>query len=385
MSLPEAALVALGIPMITMSRPVEYVTCQPEELRMRTVKSGRKATADKRCNVHHYMNRPNSMLHMTFCGFFDKYKVMRKSQSKTSQGIDMKDGAWMAVPRPEKQVVRYTAYDPVRQPDAFWYTVLLRHHPFTDEGKLKPTPTSSYHSLLFPGGRIDEAKATQFVSDYAARTLTDEEDVSAVLESVLEQLQESTEELGTTNSKSKSSPEERCRLKLTQQDVLHEFSHFVIPPAMNSDQAEFWNRVNSGQAGCHVLMGGPGTGKTYLTKHLTHHFRASGKTVMLSASTGAAAVRLSKYATTTHSAFKLGGPNTFCLSSLKPWDQEAMIIRLSDVIVIDEISMLTNEVLSNVLFRLVSICECDSVQHLLSKKTLLLVGDLAQVSTSGCS
>lgn len=378
-SLPEAALVALGIPMVTMSRPVEYVSCQPEELRMRTVKGGRKPSADKRCNVHHYMNRPESMKHMTFCAFFDKYKVMRKSEYKGSEGVSMKDGSWVAVPRPEKQVVRYSSYDPVRQPDAFWYTVLMRHYPFTDEAKLKPTPTSSYHTLLFPGGVIDENKATQYVSDYATRNLTDEDDMSALLESVLSHLQENTEELGSSMCSSQSSPEEKCRHKLTQQDVLQEFSHYQVPPSMNQDQACFWNKINSGQSGCYVLMGGPGTGKTYLTKHLTHHFRSSGRTVMLSASTGAAAVRLSKHATTTHKAFKLGGPTTFCLSSLKPWDEEAMIIRLSDVIVIDEISMLTNEVLSNVLFRLISICEFESIHHLLTSKTVLLVGDLAQV------
>lgn len=54
-----------------------------------------------------------------------------------------------------------------------------------------------------------------------------------------------------------------------------------------------------------MLTGGPGCGKTYLTKHFAHALHAAGTPVVLVASTGTAATRLSRFATTAHGFFML--------------------------------------------------------------------------------
>jgi hypothetical protein len=55
--------------------------------------------------------------------------------------------------------------------------------------------------------------------------------------------------------------------------------------------------------GLHVLLGAPGSAKTFLTQFLAHIWRTSGKKVLLLATTRAAAVRLSSTASTVHSVF----------------------------------------------------------------------------------
>jgi hypothetical protein len=42
-------------------------------------------------------------------------------------------------------------------------------------------------------------------------------------------------------------------------------------------QKKILNKLKQATAGVHVVSGGPGTGKTFVTRHLVHHFRNAGK------------------------------------------------------------------------------------------------------------
>lgn len=42
-------------------------------------------------------------------------------------------------------------------------------------------------------------------------------------------------------------------------------------------QARVINQLKHGKAGLHVVTGGPGTGKTFITQHLVHHYRTTGR------------------------------------------------------------------------------------------------------------
>ena len=57
--------------------------------------------------------------------------------------------------------------------------------------------------------------------------------------------------------------------------------------------------------GLHVLTGTPGSGKTFFVKYLAQYFQTQNKLVLLSATTSAAALRLSSTASTTHTLFRI--------------------------------------------------------------------------------
>lgn len=91
-------------------------------------------------------------------------------------------------------------------------------------------------------------------------------------------------------------------------------------------------------------------------------------------------MRLSMYATTAHSGFALGRPGSY-LPSLLPWDPVMVALRTADVIIIDEVSMLTSALVWDILLRIREAGKCEDVTTMLRHKCVLMVGDLAQV---GC-
>ena len=131
-----------------------------------------------------------------------------------------------------------------------------------------------------------------------------------------------------------------------------------------------------------MLTGGPGSGKTFTTKKLTRQLRQMGKTVMLTASTGAAAVRLSAFATTNHGAFDLpcgtGAMSSWVMGS-SDVHPKAEALRAADVFIIDEFSMMTDAQLTLVLTRIFHACHYATLDEMLANKLIILVGDHAQV------
>lgn len=95
--------------------------------------------------------------------------------------------------------------------------------------------------------------------------------------------------------------------------------------------------MHSGQSA--LLTGAAGTGKTYVLNQFVKHARANGKTVAMTATTGLAATHLN--GTTIHSWAGMGIHDTLPKDLiLKMGKQRKDIIIKTDVLVIDEISML---------------------------------------------
>ncbi|EFJ52324.1 hypothetical protein VOLCADRAFT_86633 [Volvox carteri f. nagariensis] len=138
------------------------------------------------------------------------------------------------------------------------------------------------------------------------------------------------------------------------------------------------------QAGIVVLSDGPGCGKTFVTKKLTRLLQAAGKSVHLSASTGAAAVRLSQFATTNHTAFNLPVSQqhrpTACMREMRTTDVRVLVLQAADVLILDEFSMMTAENLMHILITLWHASEEPSINAMLRKKLIILVGDDAQLA-----
>jgi DNA replication protein DnaC len=129
---------------------------------------------------------------------------------------------------------------------------------------------------------------------------------------------------------------------------LNEFAH-LENVVLNPTQQAVYDAVRVG-SGFSAISGMGGTGKSLLVQRLTHELRKQGKTVLLCATTGVAAMRLSSYGVTAHSLFDLPVGN----SKLGPlWCDSAARINLEefDVLVIDEFSMMTNTVFNCVGYR----------------------------------
>lgn len=134
-----------------------------------------------------------------------------------------------------------------------------------------------------------------------------------------------------------------------------------------------------------------GSGKTFLVKHLTHKLRnhpQGNKVVLLTATTGAAAIRLSVHAQTAHHTFDLPARRgQYLPPGLAPDHPLFVILLAADVIVIDEMSMLKGAMLDHIMFRLAQVAytnmrgdeDDEPMERVLRTKCILLVGDLQQL------
>jgi ATP-dependent exoDNAse (exonuclease V) alpha subunit len=146
----------------------------------------------------------------------------------------------------------------------------------------------------------------------------------------------------------------------------------------NEGQSAVKAMLESGRKGVVVLSGGPGTGKTFLTRHLLHKWRQEGRALVVSATTGAAATRISRGAQTVHSAFNIPLDGMY-LGSLQQYDATFQRLKQAEIVIIDEMSMLSAPILNLVLFRLQQCGGYRDVQSMLKEKLIVLVGDHAQV------
>jgi len=104
------------------------------------------------------------------------------------------------------------------------------------------------------------------------------------------------------------------------------------------------------------LTGGAGTGKSYLTNEVIAHYRASDRQVVALGSTGVSAVNINGF--TIHSFFAFGISSNF--DELAQSDRRnkkrltdlKKILKATDLIIIDEISMVSTDLMDMILYRL---------------------------------
>lgn len=124
--------------------------------------------------------------------------------------------------------------------------------------------------------------------------------------------------------------------------LINEFAEKMLNVELNEGQRAFLNTILANPKGWHCLSGAPGSGKTFMTQLLTHRLRAGGKVVLLSAMTGAAAVRLSAYASTAHHNLYIPVNRKDWWTDLDPGHPLFAVIDDADAIIIDEASVGTS-------------------------------------------
>ena len=122
------------------------------------------------------------------------------------------------------------------------------------------------------------------------------------------------------------------------------------------------------------LTGGAGTGKSYMTNEIIAHYRATDRQVVALGSTGVSAVNINGF--TIHSFFAFGISANFDeLSQSDRRNKKRLadlkkILKATDLIIIDEISMVSTDVMDMILHRL-------ETYHY--QGTVMLVGDFYQL------
>jgi exodeoxyribonuclease V alpha subunit len=161
------------------------------------------------------------------------------------------------------------------------------------------------------------------------------------------------------------------RRRLPAANVWEQEFEIATSPDMLPEQQAAFDSVTGMAAGMVLLTGGPGSGKTHVTRRIAHHFAREGKRVLLLATTGAAAVNLSRSASTVHDNFVI--PVNGFISSLALHNPMRAVLKQGSVFIIDEMSMLTSAMLLNILNRLMVIHGCNSIDGLLQKVLIVLV------------
>ena len=122
------------------------------------------------------------------------------------------------------------------------------------------------------------------------------------------------------------------------------------------------------------LTGGAGVGKSYMTSQIIEHYKSQEKNVVTLGSTGVSAVAIG--GVTVHSFFAFGISNSF--EELEINDKKAKhrlnelkkIIAITDLIIIDEISMVSTSLLDMIAYRL---------ENMGYSGKILFVGDFFQL------
>eukprot|EP00798_Chlamydomonas_sp_ICE-L_P003121 gene3121-biopygen20880 len=388
----EAACACLGIDMIRKSDTVTFMETSPMAIRTTTLMF---CTTTSTPPVDKYCARPDSLEHCKLKEYFEQHDLLREDteppKGSTLVGTDIFGNMVYRLKTP--RLIRVSDFHPAHQPQGFFYNLLISKLAFRDESHLLAQGNTDYMTECVLREFIkDEEDLHRIMEDFCDYHLYQDSDRGMLLEGLLQQYNtcdltspddipsaEAFTALGT-------SPESMAPHLLDEFACLRDFR-------LNIEQQKVYDILLPKKNGLSVISGMGGTGKSLLIAKLTHELRAQGKKVVLAATTGAAATRLSQYGVTAHHLFALPirGQSLRPMSATHP---ARTILDDGDVFVIDEHSMLTAMDLNYIAYRLMqsSANYNTHLQHFtgddtpntrtqdpFAHKHIILVGDLQQL------
>ena len=271
-------------------------------------------------------------------------KAQAKGRDNDYQGRDNR--MHFVYKRPSDHIVRFTEYHPSTNPEGFFYNLLLDHDAchFRSESKLI-SPSNKAGTFLtecYVRGIIKSKEhLEELVRQHGERQMFRDDQIGQVLARLqsmfdgdqLLQLGADAEEAPLPGEDG-GEDEDTVQGLPTAEMMAEDFQLPADGGALKDDQQRVFEKVAAMEGGFTLITGGPGSGKTYLTQRLALHFRRAGRKVLFSASTGAAAMRLSRFASTNHATFHI--PVRGPIQSLPPQHLSYSILRTAQVLFLDE-------------------------------------------------
>lgn len=265
--------------------------------------------------------------------------------------------------------------------------MLLEHVPFRDEAELisDSNPHGCYLTECQIRGLIKcEEDLAEEALNYCERHMFGDDMLGQTMEHLLSMYDPDT--VATLNTEdhlaANTSHINVATLRLpTAQTLITEFN--LGSQQLYPDQERALRTITAMKSGLVLLTGGPGSGKTFTTKNIAIHFwHVLNRKVLFAGTTGASCTRLCKSAGTVHNTFSIPVGSRY-IKSLHPAHPMRPVINDFEVLLLDEASMLTGQNLHNVLYQIMRVRRYSSIQEVLDKVLIVLIGDHAQVCWTG--
>jgi hypothetical protein len=357
----EAAAALAGFPVVDKTCKVVYIPTFPPEQRCQPVGKAKVVIIPK---VELYCGRPTEFEDLTLTKYFKQYTLNKKPLVSLGDVLGVDSFGNSVQRRAAGEPVRFSMPHPKTNPEGFFYNVLLDNVPFRlEDALLSPEngPRSYYSECCLRGLISDEedlevgngvvcscsCSGVQFQLLYfraehgclvvclqhlIEQFCQDHLYTSSTQASILEELLQAHDPREPVSDKPTPRP-----AAIQEEDLLDELADTEgLEP--NAEQAAVEAALLSGATGIAVLSGGPGTGKTFLTRRLIHQWRQAGRSLVVAATTGAAATRISRGAQTVHSAFNIPVDGMY-LGSMRQYTDLYQKLNKAEIIIIDELAV----------------------------------------------
>ena len=378
----------MRIPIVTMNViydgkvdkcPVNFLMSTPPDLRKVNVGMARGTINSV---MDYYENRPDNtdIDNMTFTEYhrqcyFPVKKMTSDRKKELYVGPDKKQRH--VYYRDHPKIVRVSNYWPSKDPENFFYVLILCKIPFRLEGTLRNNSSQTYYEHCQDAGLIESlddvkegsrSKLEHVLQEYYTDHFTKNYCIDSTVDEIIEYYD---------TMKFRSDLKEKIDASLVNEFNPEHLAISDLPP-LNQDQEHIFSQLKQENfVGLHVVRGAAGTGKSVLIHHIVHHCTVHlRKHVLVTAISGTAAARLPG-GKTLHSALGMGqGTKTSIMHTVfKPGTTQYAECRKSSVLIIDEAFMLSSDFLLTCVSKYASSDSVSYVEDIFSLKGIILVGD----------
>ena len=314
-------------------------------------------------------------MNMTFVSYFERFETERIQRPNCKcYGIDMFGFYLYEI----SKLTRFTDFHPIHKTKGFFFIILLCNICFRDEREFISNQNTKMNYILECYNQdilLDVQTTQKYLLKYAQRNLIGIGKQAQLLDRLLHDYLFFNPLFISNRENSLIEPYMHA-LYQGKPHKHHVFDIHIFDITLTNEQQYVLNNILHNPIGLHILIGTPRSGKTFFVKYMAQHFRLSQNNVFMCATTGTVTLRLSLTASAAHTLFRISS-----WGYLSPLQEPSIVLeklQISDVIVIDETSMMTSYMLCTVEHRL-KLAARNTLPNALRNKLILLVRDFAQL------